>query len=269
MLTTTGTVRLGFHVIDEQPFDFFPGYFVGIRADVAHIGACRSPYCIVSPPNQDRTFELIVRLVPQGPLSCYLGRLRIGDVIAFRGPSGRSMIPKEESTSLVLLATGVGIGPFLALAEHLLGQGWDRPVRLYWGLRLAEDICLLDQLDRLVRDHPDFAYHISLSSPPPRWRGWRGRITESVPAVFETLGDKHFYLVGNGAMIAEMSTVLSDLGVDERRIYEEVYFSSKYRPDSSTLDAIRGRFVATDLFSPFKHKQADLFGLERPLHARR
>lgn len=267
-LTSTGTVRISFEVVDDQPFSFQPGYFVGIRADVVGVGMCRSPYCIVSAPNDDRTFQLIVRLVPQGPLSYYLGGLQVGDVIDFRGPAGRSMIPKEEGTGLVLLATGVGVGPYLALAEHLLDQDWTRPTLLYWGLRLAEDICLVDELDRLVSRHDHFTYAISLSRPPRRWPGLRGRITESVPPLLKTLGGKHFYLVGNGAMIAQMSSVLSDLGVDERLIYEEVYFASKYRPDLQTLADIRARFVANDLFSPFKHQQAELFGLERPLHAR-
>jgi ferredoxin-NADP reductase len=178
------------------------------------------------------------------------------------------MIPKEEATGLVLLATGVGIGPILSLGEHLLDRQWDRPMTVFWGLRLAEDICLRDQLDRLVAGHRDFRYQISLSRPARDWTGLRGRVTESVPPLLATLGGKHFYLVGNGAMIAQMSTVLSDLGVDERLIYEEVYFGSKYRPDDQSLSDIRARFVATDLFSPYKDQQDGLFGLERPLHIR-
>lgn len=267
-LTATGTVRISFEVVDDQPFSFCPGYFVGIRATVDGVGVCRSPYCIVSPPNDHRTFRLLVRLVPEGPLSCYLASLHEGDVIDFRGPSGRSMIPKEESTELVMLATGVGVGPFLSLSEYLLAEGWDRPIRVFWGLRLFEDICLLDELDRLARCHRDFAYRISLSRPQRWWNGLRGRITESVPPLLDALGGKHFYLVGNGEMIAQMSSVLSDLGVDERLIYEEVYFGSKCRPDPQSLAPIRDRFVADDLFSPYKEQQQELFGLERPLHAR-
>ena len=267
-LTPTGTVRISFEVIDDQPFVFLPGYFVGIRAEVPDVGTCRSPYCILSAPNENRTFKLIVRLVPEGPLSCYLADLDPGDVISFRGPAGRCMIPKEDSTSLVFVVTGVGIGPFLSLMEHLIDRGWTRPVRLYWGLRLIDDICLIDQLDRLVTAHHDFSYQISLSCPPPWWTGLRGRVTESVPPLLTTLGEKHFYLVGNGCMIAEMSAALSDLGVDEQLIYEEVYFASKYRPQDRVLDDLRGRFVAHDLFSPYKHQQAEMFGIERPLNTR-
>lgn len=267
-LTTTGTVRISFEVVDDHEFVFLPGYFIGIKADVAGVGTCRSPYCILSSPNDRRLFQLIVRLVPEGPLSCYLSALDLGDVIAFRGPAGRSMIPKEDDTALVLLATGVGIGPFLSLCDHLLEGSWTRPIRLFWGLRLIEDVCLLDELDAIAAAHHDFSYQVTLSQPPPRWAGLRGRLTQCVPPLLPTLGGTHYYLVGNGAMIAEFSTVLSDLGVDERLIYEEIYFNSKWRPSPATLADLRARFVATDLISPYQQQQAELFGLERPLHLR-
>ena len=266
-LTPTGTVSLTFRVIDDQPFVFNPGNFIGIRAEVAGWGLRKSPYCISSPPSDDRTFRLIVRLVPDGPLSIYLAGLRVGSVIKFRGPSGRSMMPKEEYEELILLATGVGVGPFLSFLPVLLADGFDRPVKLYWGLRLVDDICVLSDLDAIAARHPNFSYELTLSQPPPDWSGLRGRITESVPPLIDKLGGKRFYLVGNGAMIEEMSTVISDLGVDKYDIYEECYFNVKYRADLETLDDIRRRFVAHDLFSPYEHQQAKLYLPENPVSA--
>jgi ferredoxin-NADP reductase len=258
-LTSTGTVLMSFRVLDDKAFRFEPGHFVGIQAQVGKHGIRRSPYCIASSPNDERTFQLLVRLVPEGPLSYYLAGLRIGDVIRFRGPSGRSMAPKEPETEVVLVATGVGIGPCLPLARHLCSEQPDRRIRFYWGLRLVDDICMVDELDQLARDHQGFSYAISLSQPPPAWSGLRGRVSESVPGLLETLGDKSFCLVGNGAMTQEMATALSDFGVDQRRIHEEVYFNVKHRPEPAVLDEIRDRFVARDLFSPYVHQKEGLF----------
>lgn len=262
-LTPTGTVRIGFRVTDEQPFYFRPGHFVGIQADVPQVGVRRSPYCIVSAPDADRTFQLLVRLVPEGPLSYYLASLHIGDTISFRGPSGRSMARDVDNEELVLLATGVGVGPLIPFVEELGRNGFERPILLVWGLRLAEDICLRDELDDLARRHPTFRYDISLSHPPDGWIGLRGRLTETVPPMLPTLSGKRYYLVGNGAMIEEMSSVLSDLGVDRRYIYEEVYFNVRYRADPEVLATIRDRFQAKDLFSPHFHLQARGFLPER------
>lgn len=269
-LTPTGTVRMAFRVTDDQPFEFLPGYFVGISADVPDVGVRRSPYCIVSPPSQDRTFELLIRLVPEGPLSYYLGSLGLGDVIAFRGPSGRSMVPAEEYDEMVVLATGVGVGPIVSLVSYLASEGRDQPIVLYWGLRLEEDICFLDEVEALKKRYPGFRYQITLSQPPAHWRGLRGRVTESVPRLLEILDKRQFVLVGNGAMIAEISRVLSDLGVNQKFIHEEVYFNVRYRPDPTTVAEIRRRFVLSDPLSPYAHQKAGgLLVPEHPLGQRR
>lgn len=269
-LTGTGTVRLHFRVVDDQPFQFHPGFFVGIQAEVPGFGWRRSPYCIVSAPNEERTFRLLVRLVPEGPLSIYLASLRVGDVIPFRGPSGRSMVPKEGDEELVMLATGVGVGPLMALVDHMAATGVDRRISLYWGLRLAEDICLVDELDELAHRYPSFSWRVSLSQPPPGWGGLRGRLTESVPPLLGKLGGRRYYLVGNGAMIEEMAVALSDLGVDAMLIHEEVYFNVRHRADPRVLAEIRSRFVASDLFSPHADQEAGgLLCLENPISRRR
>jgi ferredoxin-NADP reductase len=267
-LTATGTVRMTFQVTDDEPFSYDPGQFIGIRHDVPEKGLCRTPYCIVSPPNAEKTFQLLVRMVPEGPLSIYLGSLEVGDVIAFRGPSGRSMIPKKEYDELVLMATGVGVGPFIFLMRRLTADGSAQPVRLFWGVRLTDDVCLVDELDELAEANPHFTYQLSLSQPPPTWTGLRGRITESVPPLIPKLGDKRFYLVGNGVMTEEMSSVLSDLGVDREFIYQEPFFNTRHKADPAVVAAIRQRFVAADLFSPATDGGA-LLRVEKPVGVRR
>jgi len=268
VLTPTGTVLISLRVIDDEPFEPLPGHFVGIQAELDELGVVKSPYCLSSPPNDSGTFRLLVRAVPNGPVSLYLRDVEVGDVIAFRGPSGRSSVPEDTGADLVLLATGVGVGPLLALLGEILPGGFDRTVRLYWGLRLREDICLIDELEQLRGDHENFDYDISLSQPCAGWPGLRGRITESVPSRLETLGGKRYYLVGNGAMIEEMSSALSDMGVDSQDIYQEAYFNVKHKPDPVTVSAIRSRFVASDLFSPYQHQQAGRFLPERPVTQR-
>ncbi|HKZ78781.1 MAG TPA: FAD-binding oxidoreductase [Pyrinomonadaceae bacterium] len=226
--------------------------------DLPRLGYRRSPYCIFSPPNEEGTFQNLVRVVPDGPVSSFLAGLEEGDVISFRGPSGRSMIPRENDKDLILLATGVDLGPFNSLVQFLLAHGFSRPIRLFWGFRFVEDICLLDELEQVATNYPNFSYGISLSQPPQDWQGLRGRLTESVPPLLETLRDKHFYLCSNGAMIAEMARSLSDLGVPKYLIYEEYFFNCKHKPDEETITQLRRRFVADDLFSPLAGLQAML-----------
>lgn len=248
-LCPTGTVVVSFEVLDDEPFEFEPGQFVAIDMDHPRLGYRRSPYCICTPPRRRRTFDLLVRVIPEGPVSVFLGELEPGDVIGFRGPSGAVMTPPDDEHDLVLMATGVGISPFCALVPTLLGGGFPRQVTLYWGLRLVDDVCLTDCLEQW-RAEAAFRYAITLSRPPAGWRGLRGRITESVPPLLERLGDKRFLLSGNGAMIAEMRDALSLAGVPQHRIFEEYFFNVGYRPRWDDVEAIRARFVAADATAP-------------------
>lgn len=269
-LTVTGTVRIRGRVVDDLPFDYRPGQFIAVQEDVRGVGLQHSPYCMFLPATPERTFEMLIRVFPEGPLAHYLASLPPGSPLHFRGPSGRSMIPKDPDAELVMLATGVGISPLHSLLVHLLQTGDRRRIRLYWGLRLPEDICLTDDLDRLAAALPDFRYEISLSQPPAGWTGLRGRITESVPPLLETLGGKRYYLCGNGAMAEEMEIALSDMGVDRSLLHQERFFNVRYKADQATIDAIVGRFVAHDLFSPRAEQQAPLlFAIERDVHGRK
>ncbi|MGH8909759.1 MAG: ferredoxin--NADP reductase [Egibacteraceae bacterium] len=250
-LTSTGTDLLTLRVVDGEDFDFEPGQFIGLAVELN--GELRTrPFCVWSARSSRSALQLLVRVLPNGPLSQYLAARAPGDVLAFRGPLGRSMVPEHPGGRLDLICTGVGVGPFLGLVGHLIDLGDDRPVRLYWGLRLAEDICLTDELEALARDHPDFAYRVSLSRPPAEWRSLAGRVTHSVPPLLETLCDRHFVLCGNGAMIAELYGALYEVGVPGERIHREFYFNTRYRADPATVTAIRRRFTATDVTSPLE-----------------
>lgn len=246
-LTTTGTVRIAFQIIDDHPFDFSAGQWLALEDEVPGVGPRRSPYCIYSPPSDDGRFDLLIRVLPDGPLSQHLASLEIGYPINFRGPRGRPILPKAHDENLVMLATGVGIAPLYSLLGYLMRVGETRPVRLYWGLRLTDDICLIDELDELVAGLADFSYAISLSQPPPDWAQLRGRLTETVPALVPKLGGTRFYLCGNGAMVEEIEMAIVSLGVDRTSIFEEKFFNLKHLPERSTMEAIRARFVADDL----------------------
>ncbi len=147
---------------------------------------------------------------------------------------------------------------------HLRATGERRPIRLFWGLRLTDDICLLDELGQLAEDLPDFRYLISLSQPPDEWPQLRGRVTESVPPLIDRLGGKRFCLSGNGAMIEEMELALCTLGVDRTSIREERFFNMKHRPDRATMDAIMARFVAADLVPPDANLRTRVWRVTEP-----
>ena len=163
----------------------------------------------------------------------------------------------------------MGVGPFYSLAAHLLRRGFDRTIDLFWGLRLAEDICLTDELDRLASEYPNFSYRISLSRPPADWSGLRGRVSESMPPLLGQLGDKQFQLCGNGAMIEELAAALSDVGVARHVVHKEPYFNGQHQAGPAVVAAVRDRFVADDVFCASPQLEASLFHVDSPLGPRK
>ncbi|MHB1533927.1 MAG: ferredoxin--NADP reductase [Acidimicrobiales bacterium] len=264
-LTSTGTMIVTLGVTDGKGLSFAPGQFIGIEASVVGARRRRTPYCIMSAPDGGDTFSLLVRVVPRGPLSRHLAALEVGDEISFRGPTGRSMIPAHDNSELALIATGVGISPLYALARDLLVSGTERRIRLLWGLRLVQDICLLSELEALVEGYPNFSYEITLSQPDASWCGLKGRVTDVAPAWLDNLGGKRFYLCGNGAMIAEMAAALSEAGVEDRLIYEEAFFDGRHRPDPTVVARLRTRLVDDALLSPVITGSGPLFPLSTRL----
>ena len=240
-LTPTGTMLLMFEVTDGRPFPFVPGQFVTIVAGTGP-AAHHSPYAICTAPDGRSCFGVLLKVVPDGPVATYLGSLRRGDVISFRGPLGRSMVPPDWSRDLALWATGVGIGPFLGLVELLFRQGFDRRIQLAWGLRHADDVCLVDELDRFAAAHATFSYDLSLSDPDENWAGRRGRITEWAPTLVDEIDRFRFYLCGNGAMVEEMAAALSEVGVTSDRVYGEAYFKRYHHPDPGAVHEAAKRF---------------------------
>lgn len=241
-LTRTGTLRLSFEVTDGKPFDFVPGNFLRVERHDPERGYHRGTYCIASTPTEYHRFDLLVRVVSNTGMSGHLASLRLGDEIAFRGPTGRSMLRHAaDAADLLLVATGVGIAPLYSLVASLLRAGDERPMALYWGLRTIDDRCLADELSRLNRFR-NFDCAISLSQPDDDWRGLRGRLTESLDVDLDVPGRRYF-LAGNGAMIEELASALSELGVPRETIYEEPYFNGRHVADPAVVAAIADRLA--------------------------
>lgn len=72
VLCPTGTVYLSFEILDGETFAFEPGQFVAIDMNHPEFGYKRSPYCIASPVSRPERFDLLVSIIPDGPVSVFL-----------------------------------------------------------------------------------------------------------------------------------------------------------------------------------------------------
>jgi ferredoxin-NADP reductase len=186
----------------------------------------RRSYSIASPTSRDDHVRLIARQIPGGHASEYFTRLSPGDPVSMAGPFGGFILGESHPGDLVFCTTGTGIATIMPMLDELARRPEHAPGKrlVFWGLRRAEDIFARDEIEDLCR-RADAELCIHLSSAGTGWEGQRGRINRSVLALVPGFCAPTFYLVGNGAMVAEMRSSLVEHGVDRKRqIRTESFF---------------------------------------------
>ncbi|HTB34062.1 MAG TPA: FAD-dependent oxidoreductase [bacterium] len=224
--------------------DHEPGSVVGLSVRHGQ-GLLRHAYTVSRADAQARTLEFLYRVIPDGRMTPHLADLGPGAEVLMAGRGGHP-ISGEVSTDpegIVLVSTGTGIGPLFGYSRLALAKGLKLPLTLFAGFREAADACLQEELAELAAQHPNFTWHFSLSRPDQAWKGLRGRVTETMPALLGPVRNLHFHLVGNGAMVVELYNALTSLGLKDERVTSEVYFNFPDEVDGDTVDAIAARFT--------------------------
>ena len=110
--------------VKAQKLQFEAGQFVRIALDVEGERVAR-PFSFVNAP-ADPVMEFYGVVVPEGPLSPHLARLKAGDALYVAdNPSGFLVLREVPlADDLWLLATGTGIAPFLSILRT--GEVWTR-----------------------------------------------------------------------------------------------------------------------------------------------
>jgi ferredoxin-NADP reductase len=222
-----GVFDMLFDVKSPQQLSFKAGQFVTMRVPSGTAeGFLRRSYSIASPTHATEQIRFIVREVPGGRASEYLMNLQPGDEIPMAGPYGIFLLDASHPGDIVFGATGTGMAAVMPMLEELAQQPTRAPGRrlVHWGLRNEEDVFARDEIEELCQ-RAGATLSVHLSAAGPDWKGRRGRINHDILKALSELNDPVFYLVGNGAMIAELKAALIEHGVDRKRqIRTESFF---------------------------------------------
>ena len=186
--------------------------------------AIRRSYSIASRSDQGEEVRFIVRVITGGIASDYLVQLPLGAEVEMTGPHGFFVLAPHHAGDVVFGATGTGIAPVLPMLVELAARNETGRRIVHWGVRHESDLFLTSELQAAC-DAAGATLYTYLSRPPDSWQGLTGRITDPLLAQFPSLVQPSFYLVGNGAMIADVKRALVAAGVDRRKqIRTEAFF---------------------------------------------
>ena len=243
-----GSMWLTLEAADGLAAEFEPGHVLGLGLPQEH-GYLRHAYTVSRGEPERHRFEHLYRVIPHGRMSPQLAEQFIGGTVYFHGPF-HTPIQREiqrDAGSIVLIATGAGIGPIFGYTEKALREGETRPILLYAGFREVSDICLSEELNELSLRHTNLAWEFSLTRPPRGWMGLHGRVTECVPQQLDRshLHSSHFHLVGNGEMVHLVRKALARAGVSPGRVSIETYFNHHFAPAEAEIEALAEQFCAS------------------------
>lgn len=157
-----------------------------------------------------------------------LGRAQPGTRVMIDGPDGQMTLHEDASRPAVMLAGGIGVTPFRAMAAQAAHEHLSHRIHLFFSNRRPEDAAFLDTLTRLQEINPDFRLIATMTDAGKSSRPWSGEtgfirrdmIERHVPDLKAPI----YYFAGPPAMTAAMKQMLDDMGIDERDMrYEEFY----------------------------------------------
>jgi propane monooxygenase reductase subunit len=179
---TGDMIRLRLEVADPADFAFTPGQYVDLWLPGTD-GEERRSFSMANVPaaSGPAVLELVIRRYAGGRFSGMLadgGGIAVGDELGFTGPYG-TMALKPSARPVLLVAGGSGIGPILSLLGELARTASARPVRFFYGARGAADLPLLEEIEALGAQLPDFAFVPVLSEEHGPWDGATGFVHEA------------------------------------------------------------------------------------------
>jgi uncharacterized protein len=228
-----------FSPVDARPLGTFsPGQYLSFRLPIA--GNSRPLvrcYSLSDRPREDFYRCTIKRIAP--PIgssdlpagrgsSHFHDRVKVGDVLEVRAPSGTFFIDLLSKEPIVLIGAGIGVTPLVSMLEAVVHAGRPREIHVLLGFQNGEQHPFKESLSRIAHAHRDVRLHISYSAPRKEDTLYRdynhvGRMTiERVRAILPS-NNYRFYVCGPGAMMESLVPALWAWGVPESHVHFEAF----------------------------------------------
>ena len=210
-----------------REFQFAPGQCLTLRRDIDGRDERRSYSICAAAGSAPR---IGVRVVPDGAFSTWLVReARAGDTVRVMPPNGTFTPDLTRSGHHVLIAAGSGITPMLSIASSVLAADARSQVTLLYGNRTAGTVMFADELADLKDLYPGRFQLVHVLSRELResellsGRLDRERLAALISGLVDVADSDHWWLCGPQEMVREARELLTELGVPEGRVHQELF----------------------------------------------
>ena len=174
------------------------------------------PELLIATRLRDTAFKRVLQSMP------------LGTNVRLEGPAGEMLLDDDDGRPVVLLAGGIGITPFLAMARHATQAGLTHQITLFYANRRPEDAAFLAELTGMTTVNPKL-HLIAIMSDAQKsaqtWAGESGHINRELlvrhlPDLFSPL----YYFAGPPAMTMAMQEMLAGIGIAEADMRYEAFY---------------------------------------------
>lgn len=242
---------------DAELFSFKPGQFavLGLLGKEPRLPVCgpeeksiapdyliRRAYSIASSSVERQHVEFYLTVVTSGQLTPRLFALEHGSRL-FLSPKATGMFTLDRvppHKSVILIATGTGLAPYMSMLRTLLAQETGRKFVVLHGARHTWDLGYRQELENMARLRPNFIYIPSITRPEhePNFLGHTGyiqtllerRVIEDTAGLTLDPKTAEVFLCGNPGMIQKATEFflahgfMPDQGKQPGTIHVEKYW---------------------------------------------
>ena len=212
----------------HSTFTFLPGQFVWLSTNKDAYDVDYHPFSITSTPKSLPDISFVIREL--GDYTSSLNTLEIGQDVFIDGPYGNMILPVNDTTSaVVLIASGVGIGPIMSLLRSLSESNDTRPIRLVYGNKTYSQMVFIEELLDLEKTMIDFKIRFVCYLPSQYPVYYQGFIDQTcLQNAFQDLPPietSSIYLCGSPMAVKSTQKHLKNFLIPSRNIYfEELSF---------------------------------------------
>lgn len=223
---------------------FLAGQYLNIHLTINGMPANRA-YSISSSPKNAREgyYELTLKYVQDGLVSRYvLDNWKEGDEVELSGPAGTFYYsPLRDAKTVVCLAGGSGVTPFLSLANAIADGDEDFRMILLYGSRTEDAILYKAEFDRLAKDDRIQVVHVLSDEEKPGFE--HGFISADLIREYAPAGEPYsVFVCGPQGMYRFVDQEIEKLGLARKYVRHELFGEVH---DARTQDGYPGTDLTT------------------------
>ena|SRR5258708_5961487 len=211
----------------KEDLSFLPGQYIRMTLPISNPderGISRF-FSLTTSPLEKNYIRIITKII-KSTFKKTLVTLETGNQVKFFGPTGGFSM-REDATSHVFLAGGIGITPFLSMISYLDEKQLHTPVILIVSFSQPEQAILMEEMQTIAKRNPNIKIIYTITQPELSlsiWNGEKGRISEDLLRKFiVNTNEPMYYISGPPAMVMGMSELVENLGVESSHILKESF----------------------------------------------